>query len=745
MPTSRDMPMRALRRALVTSAAAIAALGIAGPARAESIGDTSLFSTFAGNATGITSGPDGNLWFTAHDNDDIGRITTSGAVTIYSLAPASGPTAITTGPDGNLWFTESTSNDVGSITTTGIVTEFAVPTPTAGLGGITTGPDGSLWFTEHGADQIGRITTSGVITEFALPSGALPERITAGSDGNLWFTELGNRIGRITTSGTVTEYSIPTANAFPEGIAAGSDGNLWFAENGADQIGRITTDGTITEFPVPSGTAPNKIAAGPDGSLWFTEYGTANIGRITTWGAVTEWATPYATTLDLAAGPDGALWYGNTMSAEIGRIFAGTPTASLSASSADFGTIVPGDTAERTVTVSNTGDGDLALTGLAVIGTDAGDVSLGGATTCAEGTLLAPGATCDVVLDLTPTTTGTKTATLRISTASGAPQTAALTAEARNPPPAAATGAAISVTAEGGILGGIATPSGEDTHASFEYGETTAYGEHTATEDLGAGTAPVVVHAALTGLRPATTYHFRLAAASTSGTTYGADGTFTTAGAPVPPVTTTPASPAAPAPAAAPLTPPALTGRPAAISPARTARIAFAGPAGATQCRLDGGPWIPCASPYTVTGLGAGEHVLAVRTVDAAGAPVGAAALARFQTNANAPAVTLRTAAPLRPSATGVVTLRLLCSPREGGGRGACAGTATLRLGHAGLGHATFRARAGGTATVRIKLSHNALSRLPRGKAVRVTIAIDVKDLAGNRGRTAIARTLRRG
>jgi virginiamycin B lyase len=79
---------------------------------------------------------------------------------------SSGPFVITTGPDGALWFTEATGNKIGRITTTGVITEFSIPN--RGPNSITTGPDGALWFTESGFNQIGRITTTGVITEFPI-------------------------------------------------------------------------------------------------------------------------------------------------------------------------------------------------------------------------------------------------------------------------------------------------------------------------------------------------------------------------------------------------------------------------------------------------------------------------------------------------------------------------------------------------------------------------------------------------
>ncbi len=106
----------------------------------------------------------------------------AGQVTEFPVTSNSDPEGITTGPDGNLWFTDGQGDKIGRITPSGTVTEFAVPTPGSQPQGITTGLDHNLWF-----------------TEFAVPtSGSQPQGITAGSDGNLWFTEPGaNKIGRI--------------------------------------------------------------------------------------------------------------------------------------------------------------------------------------------------------------------------------------------------------------------------------------------------------------------------------------------------------------------------------------------------------------------------------------------------------------------------------------------------------------------------------------------------------------------
>jgi hypothetical protein len=71
--------------------------------------------------------------------------------------PYSYPEVITSGPDGNLWFTEQSANKIARATPDGSITEFPIQTPNAGLMGITAGPDGNLWFTEYSGNKIGSL------------------------------------------------------------------------------------------------------------------------------------------------------------------------------------------------------------------------------------------------------------------------------------------------------------------------------------------------------------------------------------------------------------------------------------------------------------------------------------------------------------------------------------------------------------------------------------------------------------
>jgi hypothetical protein len=95
-------------------------------------------------------------------------------------------------------------------------------------------------------------------------------------------------------------------------------------------------------------------------------------------------------------------------------------------------------------------------------------------------------------------------------------------------PPAAQTQTSQSVNTSAATLVGAVNPGGLATSWYFEYGTTTSYGSRTATEKIGAGTSTLTVSAPLANLAPGTTYHFRLVATSSAGTSYGADASFAT-------------------------------------------------------------------------------------------------------------------------------------------------------------------------------------------------------------------------
>ena len=94
--------------------------------------------------------------------------------------------------------------------------------------------------------------------------------------------------------------------------------------------------------------------------------------------------------------------------------------------------------------------------------------------------------------------------------------------------PSVAASPAKVVSATAVTLTGSVNPQGKETHYQFEYGLTTAYGSSVPASpaSAGSGTSDALVSQGLTGLKSETTYHYRLVASNSSGTTDGEDRTF---------------------------------------------------------------------------------------------------------------------------------------------------------------------------------------------------------------------------
>jgi len=95
--------------------------------------------------------------------------------------------------------------------------------------------------------------------------------------------------------------------------------------------------------------------------------------------------------------------------------------------------------------------------------------------------------------------------------------------------PTLVTQNASSVTGTSATLNGTVNANGEEVTVSFEWGETTAYGNTVeAVPLIVTGTSVTAVSADISGLSNGTTYHFRLLAENQDGTSYGNDISFTT-------------------------------------------------------------------------------------------------------------------------------------------------------------------------------------------------------------------------
>jgi hypothetical protein len=263
---------------------------------------------------------------------------------------ASSPTGITAGSDGALWFTQLSTNQIGRITTAGAVTEFTTPCGVISNGSylntlqgpIISGSDGNLWIWCAAASSTTslfyKMTTSGQFTAYALPADHEPATQNAsgfslGPDGNIWFpalgpgTELtsGDYVGSVSPAGAIQFYPLPASGPnglltyIPE-IVTGPDGALWTSAYYSSPTGttppsafvRVTTSGHVSFVPImpdPSfanllcqPVAASAIGLGPDQTIAFASGGYSStyscyLGRFhpgasSLWPGTTTTATP---------------------------------------------------------------------------------------------------------------------------------------------------------------------------------------------------------------------------------------------------------------------------------------------------------------------------------------------------------------------------------------------------------------------------------------------------------------------
>jgi hypothetical protein len=89
------------------------------------------------------------------------------------------------------------------------------------------------------------------------------------------------------------------------------------------------------------------------------------------------------------------------------------------------------------------------------------------------------------------------------------------------------TNPATNVGTSSATLNGSLDPHGLTTSVHFQYGTTTSYGLTTAPQSHSGNTYRNIA-ANISGLTTHTTYHFRIVATNSAGTSFGGDRTFTT-------------------------------------------------------------------------------------------------------------------------------------------------------------------------------------------------------------------------
>ncbi|HYK52554.1 MAG TPA: hypothetical protein VEV38_03405 [Candidatus Eremiobacteraceae bacterium] len=279
---------------------------------------------------GITTGPDGNVWFSDNNGDALVRTMMTGKTKSFVLhftengnTFSFAPLYPITGADGKFYITTDGSDPknggglIGVLTTKGAFKIYDPPSgDNLGNNGLAVGPDGNVWFAEKA--HFAKITTAGVITEFAYPSGEFQNSgagVVNGPGGKVWFTEyFQHKVANIDpTTDVITEFDVSAAGCSgPQGLTVGTDGLLYF-NCSSGSIAKMTTSGAVTVINNPYGTplVPQDMITGPNGHIWFTtdtnviaEYNENN-------GTLTGHTSPFNVNglmLDLTEPSDGNVW-----------------------------------------------------------------------------------------------------------------------------------------------------------------------------------------------------------------------------------------------------------------------------------------------------------------------------------------------------------------------------------------------------------------------------------------------------
>jgi virginiamycin B lyase len=280
----------------------------------------------------IIVGPDGNMWFTEFQTDQIGVITLAGVITHYPQGGCK-PIGIALGADGYAWFTCGTPTAGNTpVESTRDFVAYTLSNVPAANGPIAAIPGGICYSTGNGAEVLDiqgnfkGTTSSGF-------DGALTG-LAAGGDGQIWFSQASTGWACYgSLSGSACNMSDPSASA-PYGVTwSQMFGAAVFADSKAGLVFFACSDGDpnglgcgLTAPALGANAVPVILTTAPDGSVWFTDQGRNEIDHLYRNGSGTvvidhyPVPTPSAIPFGIAVSPDGSVWFTENNGQKIGRL-----------------------------------------------------------------------------------------------------------------------------------------------------------------------------------------------------------------------------------------------------------------------------------------------------------------------------------------------------------------------------------------------------------------------------------------
>ena len=294
-------------------------------------------------------------------------------------ARLNGPRGVAVDGSGNLYIADRGNDRIRRVDAGGTITTIAGTGEQgySGDGGPATGARlntprgvavdglGAVYIAEWGNHRIRRVDAGGTITTVAgtgeggysgdggPAAGAwlhTPEGVTVDGAGNLYIADRGNhRIRRVDGAGTITTVAGtgesdfggdggPAVEAWlyhPAGVAVDGSGSVYIADSWNDRIRRVDKGGIITTVAAQL-NFPKGVAVDDSGNLYIADYGNHRIRRVDSSGTITtvagtgEWdfggdggpaaGARLALPHDVAVDGSGNLYIADTWNARIRRV-----------------------------------------------------------------------------------------------------------------------------------------------------------------------------------------------------------------------------------------------------------------------------------------------------------------------------------------------------------------------------------------------------------------------------------------
>lgn len=191
------------------------------------------------NLNTATFDGEGRLWFTGQ-NGIIGRLDPeSGAIEVFDAPGGRGPYGITTTPDGTVFYASLAGSYVGRVAADGSVTVLDPPTPGQGARRVWSDSTGSVWVSEWNAGAVSRYDpATGAWETWALPgSGPQAYAVYVDESDAVWLSDFGsNAILRFDPSTAHFDaFALPSSPGNVRQLL-GRPGEVWGAESAADQL-----------------------------------------------------------------------------------------------------------------------------------------------------------------------------------------------------------------------------------------------------------------------------------------------------------------------------------------------------------------------------------------------------------------------------------------------------------------------------------------------------------------------------